>query len=67
MFDWHRSHKTKNDYENEQYKHHPSPAIDQRSISEVFSQITFKEHIPCTGIGGAQSKQAVKSNKKGRS
>ncbi|PUV24578.1 hypothetical protein DCO56_14650 [Sphingobacterium athyrii] len=38
--------KTENDYENEKNKHHPSHALDQRSLVEVFPQITFKEHIP---------------------
>jgi len=42
-----RSHKTKNNYENEQYKHLPSLAADQRSVREVFPQITFKEHFSC--------------------
>jgi len=52
--------KTKNNYENEQYKHLPSPAFDQRSYDEVFSQITFKEHIRRTRIGCAQSKTGYK-------
>ncbi|MDQ1152370.1 hypothetical protein QE382_004354 [Sphingobacterium zeae] len=55
-----RSHKNQNDYENETNKHHPSPAFDQRQDVEVFSQITFKEHIPRTRIGCAPSKTGYK-------
>lgn len=55
-----RSHKNQNDYENEQYKRHPLSAFDQRSIGKVFPQITFKEHIPRTRIGCAQSKTGYK-------
>lgn len=54
------SYKPKNDYENEQYKHLPLPPADQRSLREVFPQITFKEHIPRTRIGCTQKKQAIK-------
>jgi len=52
-------------YENEQYKHHPSPSIDPSWIDEVFPQITFKEHFPRTRIGCAPSNTGCKEQLKG--